>query len=316
MTVGRFEELEYSGYDQSRRGLNLDVNLSQLKRLTYLTVDRNDARDHDLRVLRGCRGLTRLWWSNNIEDFPVDAFVPCLEQSTWPLLEDLALDKVTHSDEDFSAIILHVPHLKHLRLNSTTFGPMCFERLRVRHFDTLRTLRMEVCSRFSSRMALNVLLHCPHLEDFKARHVSADDLLATPQPWACRGLRRLEVSFDGYIDGLEFSNWLVFEQLSKLTLLEEIDLRSKDNWGHIRTDLLTGMLQWKLDFGLEQLSALRQLRSLRFDKKAQDMNKRDVEWMLDHWPLLETIYGDLSKDWELERELTKFVRGRGIFREF
>ncbi|KAH7053753.1 hypothetical protein BKA57DRAFT_454416 [Linnemannia elongata] len=313
--VSRFEEVEYSGYDQSRRGLYLDVDLSRLKRLTYLTLDGNDAQEHDLRVLRKCCGLTRLRWSRTFEDLPVDAFVVCLEQSTWPLLEDLALDRVTHTDEDFAAIIHHVPPLKHLRLRSTTFGPVCFGQLRVRHFYTLRTLRMEACRHFSSRMALDVLLHCPHLENFQAGHVSAEDLLATPQPWACHGLRYLEVSFDGYIDGLESSNWLVFEQLSRLTLLEEIDVRSRDDWGQIRFASLTGMLQWRLDIGLELLAPLRRLRSLRLDRKAQNISRRDVEWMLDHWPLFERIYGDLSKEWELEKELTKLVRERGIIRE-
>ena len=315
--VSRFEELEYWGFDQSRRGLDLDVDLSQLKHLAYLalTLDGNGTRDHDLRVLRRCRGLTRLRWLSTYEELPVDAFLSCLEQSTWPLLEDLTLDKAAHTDEDFAAIIRHVPPLKHLRLKSTTFGPVCFGQLRMRHFDTLRTLCMDACEHFSSRMALDVLLHCPRLENFKARHVSAENLLATPQPWACHGLRRLEVSFDGYIDVLESSNRLVFEHLSRLTLLEEIDVRARDSWGNVRFDSLTGMLQWRLDFGLEQLSPLRRLRSLRLDRKAHDLSRWDVEWMLDRWPLLERIYGDLSKDWELEKELTKFVRGRGIFRE-
>ncbi|KAF9143239.1 hypothetical protein BGX30_001015 [Mortierella sp. GBA39] len=47
--VSRFEELEYSGFDQSRRGLNLDVAFSRLKRLIYLTLDGNDMRGHGLK---------------------------------------------------------------------------------------------------------------------------------------------------------------------------------------------------------------------------------------------------------------------------
>lgn len=53
---------------------------------------------------------------------------------------------------------------------------------------------MDDCSHFSSRMALDVMLPSPE-ENFKALHVSAEDLQATPQSWACHGLSHLEVTF-------------------------------------------------------------------------------------------------------------------------
>ncbi|KAG9068421.1 hypothetical protein KI688_010689 [Linnemannia hyalina] len=120
--VSRFEEIEYSGFDQSRQGLNLDVTFSLLKRLIYLTLDGNNMRNHDMRMLKLCRGLTRLRWSRTFEDLLVDAFVPYLEQPAWPLLEDLELESVAHTDEGFSAIFRHVLLMKHLRLNSTTLN--------------------------------------------------------------------------------------------------------------------------------------------------------------------------------------------------
>ncbi|KAF9547719.1 hypothetical protein EC957_007884 [Mortierella hygrophila] len=123
--VSRFEELEYLGFDQSRRGLSLNMAFSRLKRLTYLTLDGNNMRDHDLRMLKG---------------------------------------------------------LAHGRLQALfeSGGAGCFAAL-------------------------------PSLENFKAWYILAEDLLAIPQPWARHGLRHLEISFDGYIDGLESNNWLVFE---------------------------------------------------------------------------------------------------------
>ncbi|KAF9121622.1 hypothetical protein BGX30_002459, partial [Mortierella sp. GBA39] len=59
----------------------------------------------------------------------------------------------------------------------------------------------------------------------------------------------------------------------------------------------------RLDFGLEQLSPPRRLVSLRLDTKAQDLSKKDVEWMLNHWPLLELIKGGLSQERKFEYEL-------------
>jgi hypothetical protein len=56
-------------------------------------------------------------------------------------------------------------------------------------------------------------------------------------------LRLLEVSFGGYGDGLESSNWLAFEQLKRRALLKEIDVRLRDEHGQVRCDSLLGMLQ-------------------------------------------------------------------------
>lgn len=99
---------------------------------------------------------------------------------------------------------------------------------------------MDACINFSSQMALDVLLCFAHLQNFKAQLISVVDVLATPQPWICQGSRLLEVCFGEYSGGLESSKRLVFEQLTRLTLLE-IDMRLSDEY--VRDDSLIDMLQ-------------------------------------------------------------------------
>ncbi|KAF9905862.1 hypothetical protein EC991_001267 [Linnemannia zychae] len=319
-----FEELEFIGYDQARQGASLDVDLGRLKRLTYIPVNNDGVLEYDLKVVTACRGLTRLRWGNDFGQLPIKTFVEYLERPTWPHLDDLALEDVRHSDKEFASVMNLLPPLKYLKLQAENFGPLCFDQLQKRHFTALRTLHMKRCVNFTSRMALDVLLNCQHLENFSARLICEVDLLATPQPWACLGLRRLECAFTTYIDALdsnessdsdENNSLLAFEHLSKLRYLEEIDLRWRDTLGNISYHTVPGVLQWRLGCGLEHLSTLRRLRNIHFDLRAQNLGWEDVQFMLVHWTSLEKVFGGLSRDWQFETELNMLLRVRGISHE-
>lgn len=165
--VSRFEELDYNGaLDQLRIDPHQWADFSGLQRLSYRNSSRSGADYLQMKLFGPCYGLTRLRWLRGSGTFSVQNFLHCLIRSDWPLLDDLALDKVFQSDLEFAPIIRHLPPLKHLRLEFEAFGPMCFGYLRERHFETLRTLDLVKSDRFTSRMALEVLQRCLHLEDF------------------------------------------------------------------------------------------------------------------------------------------------------
>ncbi|KAF9120377.1 hypothetical protein BGW39_011470 [Mortierella sp. 14UC] len=322
--VSCFEEVEFASYDQARQGASLDVDLSRIKRLTYLPFNNDGVVDYDLKVLTACRGLTRLRWGNDFGQISVATFVGYLKHSTWPQLDDLALESVRQSDKEFAHVMGLVPPLKHLRLEGKNFGPLCFNQLQKRHFTTLRALHMELCHSLTSRMALDILLNCQHLEEFSARFISQDDLLATPQPWVCLGLRCLKCAFIGNTDELDSdeldsddnnNNWQTFEHLSKLRYLEKIDLRWQDTPGSHSYHIVSGVLQWRLGYGLERLATLRRLRTIRFDTKAQNLGWEDVQFMLVHLTSLEKVFGGLSRHWKFEVELSMLLRVRGVFHE-
>ncbi|KAF9120379.1 hypothetical protein BGW39_011472, partial [Mortierella sp. 14UC] len=82
---------------------------------------------------------------------------------------------------------------------------------------------MEYSPGFRSRCALDVLMCCRHLQDFKALRLSVTDILATSQPWVWLGLKNLQIGFEGYEGDLMINNLLTFKQLSRLIFLEEVD---------------------------------------------------------------------------------------------
>ncbi|KAF8940702.1 hypothetical protein BGZ47_007628 [Haplosporangium gracile] len=248
--IGRFEKVEYSGYNHWQSEVASRVDFSQLKRLAYYVMTREETPRSPLELISRCRGLTMLKLVFSSWEFPAGAFLTYLERSTWPLLDDLALDYGTQLDEDFAAIFRELPPLKQFRLETSRmfeqhcFGLQSFGYLGRCHFATLRNLNMWRCASFSSRMALVALENCHLLEEFSTQRICVFEL-AGSQPWVCLGLKRLASHFNG---NLGRSGIPVFTQLSRLTSLEEIDMSIGD---YYETERERGMIekgpQWRLD---------------------------------------------------------------------
>lgn len=160
-------------------------------------------------------------------------------------------------------------------------------------------------------MALDALLQCHQLEDFRVPRISVTDLKLTPQPWVCHGLKRLSVFFAS--DPVDPSaDSLVFEQLSRLQWLESLDVSQQHEWfesigvsQHHDSDVIWSptiestvlqTVKLRLDSGLEQLATLTRLRSYIFYNTGQNMEGDDVEWMLTRWLYLESMNGEFSND--------------------
>lgn len=312
----RFEEFEYVGFNQWESQVATRLDFTRLKRLSYSTMTLDGNPDRDMDFFSHCRGLTKLSWTNDSSQFPIGEFLEYLKQSTWPLLNDLSLDSIIHSHEDFATVIHQLPPLQRFRLNAPnygphSFGPQCFGYLGHYHFETLRYLNMDGCRSFSSRMALVTLVNCHLLEEFSTQRICVFEL-ANCRPWVCHGLKRLAVHFDG---NLGRSGIPVFNQLSRLTCLEELDMSVLESHEAYEIGIQKGP-QWRLDQGLERLSTLTLLRKLTLNKKGQDLVLEDLEWMFNHWPLLETLAGNFSSDPSTQELLVAMVEKRGISREY
>ncbi|KAF9089947.1 hypothetical protein BGX23_006344 [Mortierella sp. AD031] len=205
-------------------------------------------------------------------------------------------------DDEVASMIRQLPAFRHFELECNEFK---------RLFNTVRTLRMQLCRQFTSRMALDVLLHCVHLEDFETYQISLSDLQSTLQPWACQGLKRLKVFFASDPDE-PGNNTLLFEQLSRLRRLESLDVGLNTAYGLNGQDIDERASQWRLDSGISQLSTLTRLERFNFANTKQELREEDVEWMLEHWPLLESIGDDFSSDEETQDRLRALAKQRGI----
>ncbi|KAF9152108.1 hypothetical protein BG015_005767 [Linnemannia schmuckeri] len=311
----RFEEIDYNGRDQAVTSWGfMNYDYSQLTRLRYNTVDFTFPGSAQVEWVGKCRSLRKLHWECEAGLIPLQRFTALAQNSTWPLLEDLCLGGTSGADEQFSAILQHLPSLKHWTLKSGDFGPTSIAQLRDRHFISLTTLRMPKVSTFTSRMALEVLSSCSQLEVFEARRISLEDFGLFPQPWACRRLRRLVVFFSmaDNKDNNE-ANSLLFEQLSRLEQLEEIDVSQTTRYGSDYKLIYEPAPQWRLDHGLAQLSTLTRLWRLTCDSTKQDMRIEDVEWMLAHWPLLRRFSWLVSLDTHTQKLISAKLKKRGIF---
>lgn len=263
-----------------------------------------------------CRNLTKLHWKRNRTHYSLDTLAQMLEQRWWPHLEDLYLGGLVVFDKQLATLVSRLPPLKNFGLASGQFGPLCFAHLRQRLFDSLRLLDLQSCTMFTSRMALEDLLNCSHLESLKTSVILMSDLRLSPQLWTCQGLQHLRVIFTNDT-GVMDANTLIFDQLSTLRRLETLNLNLRGTWlaeSELRAEELAALPWWRLDAGLGRLAGLKRLRSLKFVRTNQELRRENVEWMLAHRPRLEEIAGRMSSDPETEKELGALFEQHGVSR--
>ncbi|KAG0254460.1 hypothetical protein BGZ95_006017, partial [Linnemannia exigua] len=155
-------------------------------------------------------------------------------------------------------------------------------------------------------MVQEILCSCPRLRVFRGDKVNAS-VIAAGRPWECTSMEKLTVQFifgtekgviqsEGVtsIETLDLNmdelQSLVFKQLSLLTRLEELDvsllLYQSDNW------IVRG-LDFRVSKGLGTLEHLKEMTILNLSYTKQEMAVEDVLWMVEHWPKLTEVSGDL-----------------------
>jgi hypothetical protein len=309
----RFHQVDYHGEDFLDVFSRSTLDCSRIYHLSYDSRDViNVNLERQLEFFKSCRSLTKLCWNVSTDTFPLNTLLQLLEQEVWPDLEDLYMGTLNASDESLATVLGRLPALKHFGLGSGDFGPLCFNQLRRHFFGFLKSLDLRGCRDFTGLMALEVLANCHHLEQFKAVFIFLKDLQSASRPWVCERLRHLAVCFarecdDGPLDAL------FFEHLSRLRCLETIDVR-RPYVNPKAQRIMPLPLRWKLESGLAQLATLKNLKSLNFEGIPQELCQEDLEWMVNHWPLLGRLLGSLVKDWVDDRRWDGWLERQGISR--
>ncbi|KAG0220458.1 hypothetical protein B0O80DRAFT_135185 [Mortierella sp. GBAus27b] len=267
-----------------------------------------------LEIMRRCPELRKLsWYRSAQEQIPV-ADVCEIFKTHCPLIEELELSIRACSDEDYSRILDSCRGLTLFRLHGVSAREMTFQSL-ARHFSSLRVLDLYGCYGFTSKMIQHIMTHCSTVRILQAGTVEACDILGIamdeatlgteiePRPppqqqqqqqqhsedWICTNLVQLNICISG-LQGkpLEWHQ-RVFQQLAKLTKLERLYLRPIQLLDDV------GGLDLRLEAGIGALASLKRLKELSFQGK-QQMEEQDVRWMLDAWPKLELLAGQMNTD--------------------
>ncbi|KAG0292403.1 hypothetical protein BGZ96_004150 [Linnemannia gamsii] len=312
-----FEEIDCWANNLEATRVMSQLSFPRLKRVSFYSSDKFDqgfCTEDQVAWFRRCSNLTRLHWTFDLHKFPASKFREALEQESWPNLEDLSLEELDRWDDALAVTLSHLPPLRRFRLRSAEFGPLTFNTLRTRIFGTLRALDLTGNVYVTSRMALDVLTECVHLEDFSGVIIYAQEIDNESQPWACLGLERLSTIIICSPDASTSKN--AFEALSRLTRLTTLDIGlDKLEISELSYLVPRDMrhLPWSLEYGLGQLSTLTKLRTVSLvDSNQELLTDEDVEWTVDNLPALEQVRGRLCVDPVRQKRLTGVLGRCGV----
>ncbi|KAF9208051.1 hypothetical protein BGZ59_010822 [Podila verticillata] len=154
------------------------------------------------------------------------------------------------------------------------------------------------------------------------------------QPWACLGLRRLQMmlSLPNPNDMIRASSantstttaitqasrdmtqQRLMEQIGRMTQLQELLLGPGSLlWMYEQGFSCYRGLDFRLEAGLGQLAGLVRLERLDVEGiQQQRMGVEDVQWMLRHWPSLRMVEGDLNYHREEREVLDRIMSAHGF----
>ncbi|KAK3823257.1 MAG: hypothetical protein J3Q66DRAFT_331264 [Benniella sp.] len=301
----RLERLDI--FVQHRSTFNITIPPGEFPNLKGLVVFGYyaDYASFFLEFIQRCPELTSLHWhaGRYLEDPFVSGLSNLLEAKTFPKLEHLSTGASGMSKDLLTKLLKNMPRITslHVKFSQNAFG-MDFVSLIQPHFSNLRVLEVFSIVQAKSRLAQEVLSSCPLLE--RLRGPFLDGLLvAEGKPWVCLRLKVLDIGlcFDSS-SAVAHIQPLVFDQLSKLTWLEELSLI-----GPREQDSLGGTVDMTIENGLHKLSTLRFLRVVNIADAPQKMSRTEVDWILEHWKHLK-IFGRLWNPHDPEVEQLLKVR--------
>ncbi|KAF9585304.1 hypothetical protein BGW38_002974 [Lunasporangiospora selenospora] len=233
-----------------------------------------------------------------------------------PQLSTLVLDNDWMGMDDRVQLLDLSPPMRHVRLQERAIQCMddttkYFQHLQ-RHYQTLEMIDLRMCSWAKSEAILKILCSCPQLQILKADKLYGV-MLKHARPWVCSRLKEFRMAVvDGETDPSE--NWspreAIFKQLSRLTCLQVLDVYSLSIYEpHIKEECLSFQLE---DKKLAKLETLCELKCLKVGPYSMDLRTQDVEWMVQKWPSLEVIEGELHSDATLRVELVKILEQHGV----
>jgi len=153
------------------------------------------------------------------------------------------------------------------------------------------------------------------------------------QPWACLGLRRLQMMLSlpnsndmvhastantstvtNIPPSRDMTQQRLMEQIGRMTQLQELLLGPGSLlWMYEEGFSCYRGLDFRLEAGLGLLAGLVRLERLDVEGiQQQQMGVEDVQWMLRHWPLLRIVEGDLNYHREDREVLDRIMSAHGF----
>ncbi|KAK3823270.1 MAG: hypothetical protein J3Q66DRAFT_397732 [Benniella sp.] len=258
--------------------------------------------------IQRCPGLTSICWYADFNGQTTFFFVSLamlLKAKTLPYLEHLEVGAREVANKNVALVVQSMPRITTLTLKTSDRACKLDFATHLRpHFTSLRVLVLCQGSLIPSRMVQDILSSCPSLEKLVAPHVDAS-MVTEGKPWVCVGLKVLNLAI--YFDPpstVSTLQLLVFDQISKLTRLEE--WRIKGSSSH------PGNIDLRIQYGLGKLSTLRRLRAIISHGTVQRMGDAEVDWILKQWERLEVFKAELNIDETIEEPLRKRMQDHGI----
>ncbi|KAF9352289.1 hypothetical protein BGX34_012225 [Mortierella sp. NVP85] len=249
-----------------------------------------------LKFLQNCPNLAT-WYLAMDDRIPPELFAyefaEMVSARTWPYLErvetwtctmNLALSKIMAGMQRITS--LKFPCME------GNFGPDCMEPLRS-HFSNVKELNLRNDKGLTSSMAQEILSSCSILEVLKVHRIDATDV-AAGRPWVCLRLKNLAACFRFDPTTIDDLQPLVFDQLSRLLRLEQLHVDGRPNENGWEYPDFQETLDLRLEKGLDKLSTIRSLCQISFRNTLQKMTEEEIKWMLQHWPRLSQVRGQLN----------------------
>ncbi|GJJ67810.1 hypothetical protein EMPS_00156 [Entomortierella parvispora] len=172
-----------------------------------------------------------------------------------------------------------------------------------------------------------ILSQLPSLESLSVGRLSYMDIVEG-EPWVCKNLKNLTINIDMTLQPLQFSlrrppsataeelkakklnfanqQRLVFERLSMLTRLNKFTLHQRTG-GPKDVVADTRTLDLTLKAGLGLLETWKNMSSLTFMSKHQNMGWPEIRWMVETWPGMRRLTGKFSVDPKMHFELKRYM---------
>ncbi|KAG0226496.1 hypothetical protein B0O80DRAFT_469615 [Mortierella sp. GBAus27b] len=284
--------------------------LPRLKELTVKDMGQPNSLHQLQLVICQCPALQTLYWKiHYYHEIPIQAFIQCLSDSTWPVLDSIwIMDyNYTVTDVEYRQVLQASKQaLRRSEIIRASMGPETYDVLRTGHFSVLETIDLLNCTEETSQWTVQVLTSCPGLRKIKAKFLKAKDVLQSNKPWVCHGLQEFELFIDmGFSDGGQYRRlteeelrqcraiFMHLAGLKELRVLEmlsthpsklwtsDLSVGNKSLW---RTQLMSLPFRFKAGLGL--LAGLTKLETLGIWSGRHEMPMKELRWMVQHWPRL------------------------------
>ncbi|KAG0207647.1 hypothetical protein BGX28_001165 [Mortierella sp. GBA30] len=143
---------------------------------------------------------------------------------------------------------------------------------------------------------------------------AALDDFVKDSPWVCLGMKQLHMILTGDSQNAWQNRTLqqhLFLQLGRLKELQTLSLGHCILWMYENGFSYHG-LNFTVDAGLAKLAGLEKLEQLNIEGIYQHLEERDVEWMLEHWPKLKVVEGELHHKKDKREKLDAIMEQSGF----